>query len=273
MTWSFLRPKADAATNKAKPVAEGASVQAERARARRRLVGALVLLALGVVTFPLLFETQPRPIGVDTPISVVQRGATAPLAASTASTEPVKPSLPILPVDAEAAPGAVGEAASSARTAVAVAAPPPVINGAPNSAVAALPKPDARAANAKPITTAASAPASKPANPLPTQERPAGDKPAVATARAEPTASRASEVALSSVRYVVQVGAFVDDRPIRETRQKVERLGLKTYTQVIENDAGKRTRVRVGPFDTRAEADAAAKKLKAAGLPADLLKL
>ena len=71
----------------------------------------------------------------------------------------------------------------------------------------------------------------------------------------------------------MQVGAFVEDRALREARQKVEKLGLKTYTQVIENDAGKRTRVRVGPFDTRAEAEAAAAKVNAGGLPANILVL
>lgn len=71
----------------------------------------------------------------------------------------------------------------------------------------------------------------------------------------------------------MQVGAYADAATLRETRQKVEKLGLKTYTQVIESDAGQRTRVRVGPFGTRAEAQAAAAKLKAAGLPANLLTL
>lgn len=74
-------------------------------------------------------------------------------------------------------------------------------------------------------------------------------------------------------RFVVQVGAYSDAATLRETRQKVEKLGLKTYTQVIEGDVGKRTRVRVGPFTTRAEAQAAVGKLKAAGLPANLLAL
>lgn len=72
---------------------------------------------------------------------------------------------------------------------------------------------------------------------------------------------------------MVQVGAYSDSATLRETRQKVEKLGLKTYTQVIEGDAGRRTRVRVGPFASRAEAQAAVAKLKAAGLPANLLTL
>jgi DedD protein len=71
----------------------------------------------------------------------------------------------------------------------------------------------------------------------------------------------------------VQVGAFTDPATLREARARVEKLGLKTYTQVIEGDAGKRTRVRVGPFATREEATAAAARLKAAGLPGNVLAL
>jgi DedD protein len=54
---------------------------------------------------------------------------------------------------------------------------------------------------------------------------------------------------------------------------KVERAGLKTYTQVAETSDGKRTRVRVGPFGTRAEADKAAGKIKGLDLPASILSL
>ena len=72
---------------------------------------------------------------------------------------------------------------------------------------------------------------------------------------------------------MVQVGAYSDSNATREARTKVEKLGLKTYTQLVETEAGKRTRVRVGPFATREEAEKAASKLKAAKLPAAILAL
>ena len=74
-------------------------------------------------------------------------------------------------------------------------------------------------------------------------------------------------------RYVVQVGAFSDADKARETRLKVERAGLKTYTQVVDTKDGKRTRVRVGPFANKAEADRAADKIKSLDLPAAILTL
>ena len=94
----------------------------------------------------------------------------------------------------------------------------------------------------------------------------------VAAATATASAS-ASASAPKTARYVVQAGAYTDSAALREARQKVEKLGLKTYTQVIESDAGSRTRVRVGPFDSREEADKAAARIKSAGLAANVLTL
>jgi DedD protein len=74
-------------------------------------------------------------------------------------------------------------------------------------------------------------------------------------------------------RFVVQVGAFADPEAAREARKNAEKLGLKTYMQVAQTSAGNRTRVRVGPFTSRGEAEAALAKAKAAGLNAVLLTL
>ena len=79
--------------------------------------------------------------------------------------------------------------------------------------------------------------------------------------------------AAGNERIVVQVGAFAEVERAREARLKLERAGLKTYTHVAETPQGKRIRVRMGPFATRAEADKAATRAKALGLPAALLWL
>ena len=74
-------------------------------------------------------------------------------------------------------------------------------------------------------------------------------------------------------RYVVQVGAFAEADRAREVRTKLEKAGLKTYTNVAETKDGKRIRVRVGPFATKPEAKKAAEKIKQLDLPAALLTL
>lgn len=77
----------------------------------------------------------------------------------------------------------------------------------------------------------------------------------------------------ATARFVVQVGAFADTNAAREVRQAVEKLGMKTYTQVIEVEGGKRIRVRVGPFASREEAAKVLARLKGASLPGAVLAL
>ncbi len=72
---------------------------------------------------------------------------------------------------------------------------------------------------------------------------------------------------------MVQVGAYNDMERMRQARQKAEKLGFKTYTTEVDTPTGKRTRVRLGPFATKNEAEAAAVKVKANGMAANVLSL
>jgi len=72
---------------------------------------------------------------------------------------------------------------------------------------------------------------------------------------------------------VVQVGSFAEETRAREARAKLERAGLKNYTQAVETKEGKRIRVRAGPFASKAEAERAAEKIKKLDLPASVLSL
>src|SRR5205085_11362909 len=55
------------------------SIEAMRRRAKHRLIGASVLVLIAVIGFPLLFDTQPRPISVDIPIEIPDRNKVKPL--------------------------------------------------------------------------------------------------------------------------------------------------------------------------------------------------
>src|SRR6478609_7302311 len=55
------------------------SIEVMRRRARHRLIGAVVLVLAGVVGFPILFDTQPRPVAVDIPIEIPDRNKVKPL--------------------------------------------------------------------------------------------------------------------------------------------------------------------------------------------------
>jgi DedD protein len=234
------------------------SIEAMRKRARHRLIGAGVLVLVGVLGFPLLFDTQPRPIAVDIPIEIPDRDKAKPL-------QPPKAAEPAPEQSGASTPPAPAAAPASVAAAPAQEIPGPA--AVPESKVEAV---TAAKPEAKPAAQAESKPQPKP------ETKPAIKADPKAAAASKPKAApegRTVAAAPSDARYVVQVGAFADPARAREARAKVERAGLKTYTQVAETKDGQRIRVRVGPFETRSEADKAASKIKGLDLPAAILTL
>jgi DedD protein len=141
-----------------------------------------------------------------------------------------------------------------------IPAQPPVSPLTPVAAVPAEPP----APSTAPAPTPAPAPAPAPA-PVAKAPPPAPAAKAAAPAPSKPDAA--------GERFVVQVGAYADAASVRNVRQRIERAGLKTYTQVAKTPEGDRTRVRLGPFNSRAEAERAAQKIKSLGLTSSILTL
>ena len=257
---SYFKRSTDTPAEAAAPP-EADAVAAARARARQRLIGATVLLGIGVIGFPLLFETQPRPIPVNIPIEIPRKDGAAPLVlppSTTALSAASAAKLEAEPAAADRAPG------SAAARPVAAAADIVERAGDQGRDVGATISAQLPASAAKPAAAAAKPPAAKPADDGVRAQ-------ALLNGQAAAAASAASGAA--PARVVVQVGAYSDPVKLREARQKLEKLGLQTYTQVVEVEGAQRTRVRVGPFANRAEADKAAARIKAAGLPVAVLAL
>lgn len=134
---------------------------------------------------------------------------------------------------------------------------------------------------AAPVAAAPAAPAEPqvakvepaPATPAPAPEVPAKPSAPVTPPAAKTAAPAAASAPATGERFVVQVGAYADQARAREVRLKIERAGLKTYTQVAKTSEGNRIRVRLGPFNTRAEADKVAQKIKSLGLTPGVLTL
>ena len=255
---SFLKRSATAASN-AQP---GDDLQRVRTRARQRLIGAVVLIAAGVIGFPLLFETQPRPIPVDIPIEIARKDQVPPLVMP-----PARPRAASAPSVEASRPAAketiITETASQAGREVAPAASKPVVAPVPASA----PPPKAEKSAPPPVAAVAPAKSASVAD-EPRARTPHEAKP---TPAKEP--AKKDDGATAQGRCVVQVGAFSDVASAREVRQRVEKLGLRTYTQVIETSDGRRIRVRVGPFASRDDAEKAAGKVKSAGLQTALFPI
>ncbi len=113
--------------------AQPESIEALRRRAKQRLIGASILVLIGVIGFPLVFDTQPRPIPVDIPIDIPDRGKGAATNSAVGAVSTVAASAPVAPV-APGSPAAeapvfvppVAEPAAPAKAAApAAAASPP----------------------------------------------------------------------------------------------------------------------------------------------------
>ena len=300
------------------------SVEVMRQRAKHRLIGAAVLVLIGVVGFPMLFDTQPRPIPVDVQIDIPDRNKVAPLQipAASAPTSPVSPAAPAASVAPE--PAAPVAPARSGKLDAAPSAPartlsvkPPVAeetrvaagasldnseqlvtpepsknplvapiakaSGAIGNEAKPAPKPEAKPlpkpeAKPEPKVEAKPAPAKTEAKPEHKAEPKAEAKPEhkpdeAARAKALLEGKEPGKAQAEEARFVIQVGAFADAAKARETRQKLEKAGLKTYTHVAETKDGQRIRVRVGPFASKAEAEKVAGKVKHLSLPAAILTL
>ncbi len=241
-------------------VAPAQTVEVVRRRAMHRLIGAAVLVLAGVIGFPMIFDNQPRPIPVDLPIEIVDKNKVKPLvmppaaaiaASGGAAASAAAPAVPTKPADTEAKPTPIA---------------------APAIAVTAVPAEKA-ASSAAELAQAKALDAKKARALLEGRPVAGSSKTPIAAAANAPTPADVKSAPASDERYVVQVGAFADAAKVREVRRKVELAGLKTYTQVVRTAEGERTRVRVGPFDDKAEATKAADKIRKLSLSVAVLTL
>lgn len=220
------------------------NIEVVRRRARYRLMGAVVLVLIAVVGFPLIFDTQPRPVAVDTPIVIPDRQAVAPLTAS-------------VPVPAAQAPAKPWKIAPETLSTQAALDPREEVVPSPHTGAAAPAVTETKPKPEKPVEK----PLEKVAQP---QAKEDGSK---AKALLEGQAS-------TPERMIIQVGAFSDANKVREVRSKLESVGLKTYTQVVDGKDGKPvTRVRLGPFETRDEVEKVAARIRKLNLAPAVLKI
>ncbi len=279
----WLAPKTPAEkSGRSSKAARAETVDVMRRRARHRLMGAALLVIIAVVGFPVVFDTQPRPVPVDARIEIPDRENVAPL---------------VVPADTVAAT----PAESLAKPNTPLAEPTPALaNAAVSNASAERPVPVTEQVRAKEVSPGAPAKTARSESPSPAfvESKPevspnVQEEMAVASQRAarEHDAERARALlegrsgktlanappipvaAAGGERFIVQVGAFSEDSKVREARSKLERGGITTYTQAVQTKEGKRTRVRVGPFQGREAAEKAAAKIKSLGLPAAVLTL
>jgi cell division septation protein DedD len=150
----------------------------------------------------------------------------------------------VVALDAEPAPTAApSQPVAAAETPKPVAAKP------------AEPKPEAKP-QPKPAET-------KPVAVKPTIAKPVETKPAVAVVKPPTPKPVAAPPAAAKVGFAVQLGAFSDAAEAGAMRERLRAAGFTAFTEAVNTDKGKLTRVRVGPALDRAAADQLKSQIKA----------
>lgn len=188
---------------------------------KQRLVGAVVLVALGVIFIPMLLEgpnSELVPEMEPLPELTGQRSSMELGGFPDAGDVPVEADVAVVQADAVVPPN-LGEELQpqpSETAEVEIAAPEPIVEP--------LPVPPKPAATPEPATP-------EPAKPEPA--KPAG-----------PLGN-----------WVVQMGSFSSEQNALRLRDKLRKAGFVTQVEKVRVDAKSHYRVRVGPYLERAEAD------------------
>ena len=220
---------------------------------------------------------QPEP----TLATASRPAVTASAAASPASAQAPRPE-PDAGIAALAASAPLPAAAPSSSASAPAAAPAPTKPASQASATSAQ-SPDtprsvkSAAANtekrtAPPPASRASAPA-KASTPAPAASKTASATKSAETARAKPTAAvkaPAEDLATvgSAPGFYINVGLFADESNARKAQSRLLNEGLPAFRQTLDGAKGTRVRVRVGPYASRSQAEAAAATVKTLGLEA-----
>jgi len=218
--------------------------QTQKRQARRRLIGAAALV-LGVIVFlPMVFDPGPKPLADDI---VVQ------IPAKDTPFNPVVPGYSVEPAARD------GSRSSTATPAPAVPVAPPL--AAPPLAAPPMATPPVAAPPASPPP-----PKAAPQNPAP-PEKAVVEKAAPAPADSDGARALAllqgkGAAGPATESFAVQIGAYASADSVRILRAKLTEAGLRSYTEVVTLKQGERTRVRLGPFATREEAERARERLK-----------
>jgi DedD protein len=253
-----------------------------RRRARRRLVGAIVLALAAAVFVPMLLESEPKPLGEDVSVRIPPvddgkfvnklgekgRGdAKASAAKGDARTDAAKKDgARAEPPKADAEPSAPARAEAPTQDVPAVAA-------AATESTPTPPMPPKRSLEEAEQRVLA-APAKAPAPPAQTPVEKASPAPAAPAAAAPaPSAPPAPAAAApapakaegGAAGFSVQLAAFSDDKGANALANRLKKSGYTAYTEPLETSRGTLWRVRVGPFPSREAAAAVRDKLKAEG--------
>ncbi|GAA5235752.1 hypothetical protein FOZ76_03430 [Verticiella sediminum] len=283
------RPAAEAGTARRRTANNGRDQADElRRRARRRLVGAILMVLVAVVVLPMILDGEPEPthdnlavqvpsqapgqpnLAVVTPPASLTNSETAgrvgeeaPPSAGGAVVDPRVPAAiaNITPVPGH---GAVPQPSTPTPTPAQPGQPP----AAANQPSTAKPEPARPAATQPPPPPPVAQPRTPPNAAAAQKEAEAARALALLQGQPVPPASSGNNASARSggaERFAVQVVAVRSREGADQLLSRLRGAGLTAYIESITTPDGQVHRVRLGPYNSRSQAESAQAKLR--GLP------
>ncbi|MDD2177983.1 SPOR domain-containing protein [Acidovorax sp. D2M1] len=309
--YADIRKRIARALAASRTVPEACALLEKQASSRKRLqvlVLANVVLGLAaLIAYLALSPSDVKPLALEPAVTVAQATAAAQAASATkpVGTLPTPEAegaatpapAPVAKVAAEPPPAPTptqpptAPAAAAAPVPVASAplavTPPPAAAVVQKSAEPSAPTPSASTTASTPVAKAPpqkpTAPAASTRTPTPAASTAAPARRDAASRATTPTkpktsakAASAADTAVPTVGtapgYYINVGLFAEEANARKTQARLLNEGLPAFRQELNNAKGRRIRVRVGPYATRAQADAAAEAIHTMALDAVVFK-
>lgn len=204
-----------------------------RKRARRRLVGSIVLVIIAIIVLPMIFERAPKQESKEIEIIIPSENLPDESSVVVAPEDSVPESLPdsIKATTESGVPGTESKISKEVIT------------------------------EAEQITEKKSDSLIKPA---PKKKKQSGRE---TESKGGSNNLKDKKPIVTIEKFVVQLGAFSDSTKAKHQQRSLTSNGIKkAYTETIKNKNTEVTRVRVGPFSTRKAAEKEQRKLKKLGI-------
>lgn len=234
----------------------------EKKRARRRLIGAVALVLAAVIGLPMILDSEPKPLADDIAIQIPSKDKIAPVEHNVPAAAKVSASASLDPKEEVVEPApAVAAAPLEAKPASPSTVPP-----APTTT---KPKVETKSAEQHATSKAEAATQTAKVESKPEAAEKSDDgarAKALLEGKADPKAAEKK-----SGKFVIQVAALATKEKVDELQGKLKGAGIKSFTEKVATASGDRTRIRVGPFANKEEAEKVRAKIVKLGLNGTLV--
>lgn len=250
--------------------AEAFALQLKK-QARRRLIGAIALALFGIITLPMVMDSQPRPVAPEIQVHIPSQespGFNPKSSPSvTAKPGPLAPAANLEKTDI-AATGVAAKASSGAEFGAkgAPAKDPEsktLADVTPTAGIQKLVATDSRAADQVPVSKPKTATDKGPESSTKIVGPGTVDPKSIDESRAVTAMNSAESL---SAPWMVLLGVYKEAGNVRVLTAKVKEMKIPVSSEKFESAQGPRVRVKAGPFATRAEAEKAQARIRTIGV-------